>query len=178
MRAAVVYESMYGNTRAIAEAICVGLTGEGAEAVAIRAVRVNPDELRDLDLVILGAPTHAWGLSRASTRRSAADATVKPHSGLVLEPDATGPGMREWLAAERRLPGRVAVFDTRMHAPMGLSGSAARRIRAALRRRGVHSVDRMESFFVTRQNTLVDGEQDRARRWGQQLARSRHSRVA
>lgn len=178
MRAAVVYESMYGNTRTIAEAICAGLSAEGAEVSAIRAVRVNPDEIRDLDLLILGAPTHAWGLSRSSTRRSAADAAMKPDSGLVLEPDATGPGMREWLAAERRLPARVAVFDTRMHAPMGLSGSAARRIRAALRRRGVHHLDRIESFYVTRHNALVDGEQDRARRWGQQLARSRHSRAA
>lgn len=178
MRAAVVYESMYGNTRAIAEAICAGLTAEGGEAEPIRAVRVVPDELRDLDLLILGAPTHAWGLSRTSTRRSAADAAVKPESRLALEPDATGPGMREWLAADCRMPARVAVFDTRMHAPMGLSGSAARRIRAALRRRGVHDLERLESFYVSRHNSLVDGELDRARRWGQQLARPRHSRAA
>ena len=86
--------------------------------------------------------------------------------------------MREWLAAECRLPDRVAVFDTKMHAPMGLSGSAARRIRAALRRRGVHNLERLESFYVTRHNNLVGGELDRARRWGQQLARRRHSRAA
>ena len=178
MRAAVVYESMYGNTRRVAEAICAGIAAEGGEATPVRAASANPDELRNVDLLVLGAPTHTWGLSRASTRRSAADAAGKPDSGLTLEPDATGPGIREWLTGQHPMPDRVAVFDTRMHAPLGLSGSAARRIRAALRRQGVQNFERRESFYVTRKNQLVDGDEERARRWGRQLASPRRTQAA
>ena len=67
MKVLVVYESMFGNTKAIAEAI--------GEALAAEVVEVSdaPDVLPDdVGLLVVGAPTHAFSLSRPATRQSAA----------------------------------------------------------------------------------------------------------
>jgi flavodoxin len=167
MHAVVVYESMYGNTRAIASAVAAGL----AETmnVDVRAVG-DARDLGDARLIVLGAPTHAWGLSRASTRRAAAQAAGKPGSALSLEPGAGGPGMRDWLAHMSATPARVAVFDTHQRAPLGLHGSAGKRIAHRLRRDGHTIVGAPEGFIVSKQNRLLDGELDRARGWGRRLA--------
>jgi hypothetical protein len=169
MRAVVVYESMYGNTRQVAEAIGAGLSAT-AEAVVVPVERADEEALRFVDLLVLGAPTHAWGLSRPSTRRGAAQAAQKPGSTLQTEARVDGAGMREWLGELRCIPTRVAAFDTRMHAPLGLSGSAARKIGRRLRRYGFVLADDPVGFYVTRENTLEDGELSRARKWGEHLA--------
>jgi hypothetical protein len=117
---------------------------------------------------------------RADPRPGAGPRTpaAKPDSGLALEPGATGPGLREWLDDASLVPAPVAVFDTRMHAPLGLSGSAGRRIARQLKRGGYDVVDRPRGFFVTKQNRLIDGELPRAREWGAQLARRASVRAA
>jgi hypothetical protein len=61
-------------------------------------------------------------------------------------------------------------FDTRLKMPAFLSGRASRGIDKALRRHGVTMVAKPESFFVTKHNQLLLGEEDRARAWGRQLA--------
>ena len=70
MHTLVVYESMYGNTRAIAKAI-----GEGARSSGDVTVIPAGDSTAELvawaDLVIVGGPTHARGLSTEASRRSA-----------------------------------------------------------------------------------------------------------
>jgi hypothetical protein len=167
MRAVVVYESMYGNTRAVAEAITDGLAATtSASAVPV----AEAAELGNVDLLVLGAPTHTWGMSRPSTRRGAVQAADKPGSGLTVEPGAAGPGMREWLDRMPCVPTRVAIFDTRMKAPLGLSGSAAKRIARAVRSRGLRLAGAPQRFTVSKQNRLLDGELDRAHAWGAQLA--------
>ena len=174
MRALVVYESMYGNTRAIARAIADGL-GTSAVAAACRVGTVEPDQLHGLDLLVLGGPTHAWSMSRPKTRDAAAQAAARPASGLTLEPGATGPGLREWLQDNREAHEphtRVVCFDTRMEAPMGLSGSAARAMARRLRGAGRPVRTPVEGFVVTKQNQLVEGELARAHAWGEHLAAS------
>jgi len=164
MQALVVYESMYGNTRKIAEAIADGL---GADAVPVKDV--TSERLTRCELLVLGAPTHAWGLSRDRTRKAAADAAAKPGSGLTLEPDATGAGLREWLADHaRELPAAVA-FDTRRKAPAFLTGRASRHLTKRLRRAEVALSVPPQSFFVTKADQLLPGELDRAGRWGREL---------
>ena len=168
MRAVVVYESMYGNTRQIAEAVSAGLQTAGAE-VALHRVADRP-ALDDVDLLVVGGPTHAWSLSRDSTRRAAAQAVTKPGSGLHLEPEAAGSGLREWLAASTvNVPVAVG-FDTRIRAPWLVTGRASRAIARRLRERQVPRVLPARSFFVRRDNTMVDGETARAHAWGAELA--------
>lgn len=163
MRALVVYESMWGNTEEIARAVASGL----AESVEVEVAEVTdapaePDP--DTDLVVAGGPTHAFSMTRASTRADA----VKQGA-----PRAAGVGLREWLD---RLPSGhhttpVATFDTRVGKVRHLPGSAARSAARAARRHGYRSASPPHSFFVEdTAGPLLDGELGRAREWGRELA--------
>ena len=171
MRAVVAYESMYGNTRRVAEAIADGLRSTGSVTV-VPVSRLDPESVEAADLIVVGGPTHIHGMSRASTRKAAVEAAAKPGSALNVEPDAQGPGLREWLASLGRANVQAAVFDTRIKMPTVLSGRASRRIAKELRRHGVTPLTKPESFLVSKDNQLLPGEEDRARAWGQQLARA------
>ena len=169
MRAVVVYESMYGNTRAIAEAIGEGL-GSEASVIVTPVAQVSAEQLAGVDLLVVGGPTHAWGMSRPGTRKGAVAATQKPDSGLVLEPGAEGPGLREWFESLGRMPAKAAAFDTRYKVPPAFGGRAARGIGRRLRQHGFELASNPESFFVTKRNELIAGEDARARTWGGLLA--------
>ncbi len=171
MRAVVVYESMYGNTHLIADAIGVGLS----TAFDVRVLPVSqarPEVVANADLIVVGGPTHIHGMSRASTRKAAVRAADQPVGGLKVEPDALGPGLREWFGWLGRYPVRAAAFDTRMHGPATLTGRAAKGIARRLREHGFDVVTEPGSFLVTRQDRLEPQEQDRARDWGAKLATS------
>jgi hypothetical protein len=63
MNALVVYESMFGNTQKVAQAIGEGLSTE--MDVDVQEVGVAPDKIGDqVTLLVVGAPTHAFSLSR------------------------------------------------------------------------------------------------------------------
>jgi hypothetical protein len=170
MRALVLYESMYGNTRAVAEAIATGL-GTDIDVTVQPVHSASPQDVRDADVVVVGGPTHAHGMSRPSTRRAAATAASKPASTVELEPGATGSGLREWLESIGALDCDAAAFDTRMRGPALLTGRAAKGIARGLERRGCTLIAPPESFFVTRHETLRPGELERATAWGTTLAR-------
>jgi hypothetical protein len=164
MRALVVYESMFGNTQAVAEAVGAGLaTSMTADVVEVgTAPGTLPD---DIALLVVGAPTHAFSLSRESTRRDAGSRTGQP---LV----STGIGVRDWLTELGRAPSGVvaAAFDTKVNKPW-LPGSAARTAQKLLRRSRFRIAADAENFLVADMaGPLVDGELDRARRWGERLA--------
>jgi hypothetical protein len=170
MKALVVYESMYGNTRSVAETVAAGLrTGCMTDVVSVG--RVTPDALADADLLIVGAPTHMRGLSRASTRRSAAAAAQKEGSGLTLDADAEGRGVRDWLETLSAARGKAAVaFDTRLSGSPLLLGRASVRIASRLRRLGFDTAAPSESFLVDKRSRLLPGELERAQEWGKRLA--------
>ena len=164
-RALVVYESMFGNTQAIAHAIAEGLAPR--LSVELAEVSAAPTTLDDVDLLVAGGPTHAFGLSRRSTRESA---TEQAPDRLV----SRGIGLREWLDAVHDDPATtlIATFDTRVSRPR-VPGSAARAASRRLRRLGFRRADGPKSFYVTGMiGPLVDGETERARRWGEFLGTS------
>ena len=169
MRAVVVYESMYGNTRAVAEAI-----GEGLRPVldvdVVPVGRAGSEVVEGAALLLVGGPTHAHGMTRRRTREAAAEAAGKQGSTLVLEDGADGPGVREWLASLGDLNVLAAAFDTRVDWPAVLSGRASKGIERELQSHGAHLVVDPESFLVTKENSLDPGEADRAHRWGERLA--------
>lgn len=171
MKAVVVYESMYGNTHLVADAIATGLRTDAVDDVTVAPVDDVPTELlASADLVVVGGPTHAHGLSRESTRKAAIDAASKPDSDLSVEPDAEGPGLRDWFDALDRLSTKAAAFDTRIDAPAPLTGRASKGIAKRLRHHGCTVIVEPESFLVTKQNHLVDDEATHARNWGVRLA--------
>jgi hypothetical protein len=169
MRAVVVYESMYGNTHLVAAAISQGLVG-GGEVSVVPVDEATAELLDGADLLVVGGPTHIHGMSRPSTRKGAIDAAAKPDSGLTLDPDAEGPGLRDWFDALGSLDAEAAAFDTRMDGPPALTGRASKGIARRLRHHGLHLVEEPESFLVSKENHLEPGEEAHARAWGEKLA--------
>jgi hypothetical protein len=161
MRSLVVYESSFGNTREIAEEIALALSAAGdAEFVS---VDVSPPSFAQIDLLVVGAPTHVHGLSSKRSREGALEQGADGEVGI---------GARGWID-ELPLGGaaRVAVFDTRVHKPELLTGSAAHSMARRLRRRGYRLAAEPESFFVSgTPGPLEDGELERAAAWGKNLA--------
>jgi len=119
---------------------------------------------------VVGGPTHFHGMSRPRTRKWAAATAQKPKNDLVLDRDAQGRGVRDWLRSLGHGHTKVAVFDTRFKGPAVLRGRASRPISRKLRRRGFEAVAKPESFFVTLENHLEPGEEARAQEWGKRLA--------
>lgn len=169
MRAVVVYESMYGNSRLVADAIGAGLR-PAFEVTVVPVAKADPAVLTGADLVVVGGPTHIHGMSREATRKSAVQAASLPGSELTAEPDALGSGVREWLTALGRFPVSAAAFDTRLDGPAAFTGRASKKVARSLSAHGFEVAIKPESFLVTKQNQLVAGEEDRARAWGARLA--------
>jgi hypothetical protein len=111
-------------------------------------------------------------MSRAATRKAAVEGADQPASPLELEPDALGPGLREWFGSLGQCPAKAAAFDTRMHGPAALTGRASRGVARLLRTHGFDVVAEPESFLVTKQDRLEPQESTRAREWGARLAAS------
>jgi hypothetical protein len=171
MQAVVVYESMYGNTHLVADAIAAGLQ-DSFEVTVVPVAEAGPAVLADADLVVVGGPTHAHGVSRPATRQAASEAGAKPDSGVTMEPGALGPGLREWFTSLGHYPVKAAAFDTRIHGPSVVTGRAAKGVTRLLRGHGFDVAVKPESFLVTRQNVLDPGEATRARDWAAKLAAS------
>lgn len=156
MNVLIVTESCFGNTARVADAVAAGLRSRGVEVTVVDAASAPAPE--GVDLLLVGAPTHAMGLPGPGSRRQAETKGARPPAS----------GVAEWLDA---LPagrgGRAAAFDT---VNGRFSGSAAKRIEKRLRRHGVEVAAR-ESFLVSSmEGPLADGELARAEQWGAALA--------
>lgn len=160
--AVVVYESMFGSSRAVAFAIAQGL---GCEAVSVAQLGST---VPDVALLVAGAPTHVHGLSRPETRAEAVKWSSDQGRGLTLEPGHDS-GMREWLAALDRTSVLVAAFDTRADMPQLFSGAASHSIERSLVKLGATSLEEPESFLVDSHSHLLDGQLGRAFVWGRLL---------
>lgn len=165
MRAMVVYESLFGNTEEIAHAVANGLSRSAA--VEIFEVLSAPTKVgADIELLVVGAPTHAFGLSRVSSRNEAA--------AKVSRDMSTGFGVREWLEqvevdAQRT---RAAAFGTVVAEPRWVvaMGTAAGAIERRLRRLGLRTATSAQNFKVSgMKGPLLTGEEARAQEWGARL---------
>jgi hypothetical protein len=171
MRIVVVYESSYGNTHLIADAVAEGLRADN-DVEVVPVSEASQELISKADLVVVGGPTHVHGMSRQRTRQAAAEAAAKPGSGLTLDPDAAGPGLRDWFASLRPVNTKAAAFDTRIDAPAAITGRASKGISRQLRRHGFREIVEPTSFLVTKDSHLARGQQTDARQWGEQLARA------
>jgi hypothetical protein len=162
--ALVVFESMFGNTGEVAKAVAEGL--RTAMTVDVVEVGEAPAVLGDeVELLVVGGPTHAFGMSRPSTRADAAKQGADAGA-------ADGAGLREWVDEVGKGSARpvVVAFDTKVKRPK-LPGSAARAALKRLRRAGFRALDSAENFYVDgTKGPLLDGELDRARTWGAKCA--------
>ena len=165
-RALVVYESVFGDARAIAHAVADGLSSAlpaDVVAAAQAPVEIGPD----VGLLVVGGPNHGFGMPRPSTREGA----VTQYGADIAD---TTTGLHEWLDVVRTAGGLpAAAFDTRSDHPRLLItlDHAARTEEKLLGALGARIVAPAEHFFVTdAKGPLVEGEEDRARTWGKTLA--------
>jgi flavodoxin len=141
MNAIVLYDSQYGNTERIAQAIANALSQAG-QARAVRVAETSPGELAGVDLLVVGSPTQGW----------------QPTKAIQAFLKHISPGSWSGLA--------TAAFDTRFRAPRLFTGSAARGIAKSLRQKGCSLLLPAESFFIKgTEGPLQDGELDRAANW-------------
>jgi hypothetical protein len=171
MKAIVVYESLWGNTAAIAHAIAEGL-GSGARALS--TAEADCAAIAGTDLIVAGAPVHSMSLPTDQSRELARTGNIGPGSA---PPDLSHPKMRTWLDELPKGEAHAAAFDTRVNAWYGRG--AASKILRGLQRAGYQPVARARGFFVsghrlkpTADGTLCAGEVERARQWGSELRRA------
>ncbi|HET6497003.1 MAG TPA: flavodoxin [Thermoleophilia bacterium] len=162
MKALVVYESLWGNTAAVAAAIAEGL---GPEARALSTADAVGPALADADLIVAGSPVLAFKLPTEKVRESLR-ATPPGAPGPA---DLSHPSMSSWLGALPAGSGHSAAFDTRIRGPFG---SAAAAIGKALERAGYQSIAKPTGFVVAgKYGPLRAGELERAQAWGEELGR-------
>jgi hypothetical protein len=162
MNAVVVYESLWGNTAAVAQAIAEGI---GSDTKACSTGEATPELIADADLIVAGSPVFGFRLPTESMRvRAAADAAEK----APRPADLSHPSLRSWLDALAPGHGRAAAFETRIWwSPRGATGS----IEAKLRKAGYTPIDKGHRFVVEgTYGPLREGELAKARAWGSELA--------
>jgi hypothetical protein len=164
--AVVVYESLFGDAEKIARAVAEGLS-ESLD-VEVIAAKDAPDELDpDVRLLVVGGPNHAMSMPRPATRKGA----VEQYGARI--PDTTT-GLHEWLETVA-VRGRIsaAAFDTRMDHPKLVTklDHAARTEEKLLHQLGATLAAPAQHFHVVdAKGPLADGEEARARQWGQAIA--------
>ncbi|WP_431683256.1 flavodoxin family protein [Kitasatospora sp. KL5] len=172
MQAVIVYESMYGNTRLIAEAIAEGVhrAAPDAEVSCLPVADAGADVTRGADLLVVGGPTHMHGMSSGLSRKLARSAAEKHGTDVEAPGGADSPGLRTWLRAlpETATGTHAAAFDTR--ADMKMSGGAADGIAKRLSHHHYDVMVEPEGFVVEdSEGPLRAGELDRAQTWGASL---------
>jgi len=161
MKAVVVYESHWGNTEAVARAIAAGI-GQGA--TALTTDEAAGPAIAGAEMIVAGAPVMAFGLpgDRALAElEKTADTAQRP-------PDLSHPSLRTWLAGLPAGRGVAAAFETRIWwSPRGATGTIERELAKA----GYRPIAKGQRFVVAGQyGPLREGELDKARQWGRELA--------
>ena len=151
MKALIVYDSVYGNTEQIAQAISKALNSE-MNVIVSRVTDVKADQLIELKLLIVGSPTHGGRFTEAI------QAFLNDISKLPLEGT------------------NVAAFDTRTSSSGVVGflekrfGHAAVRIANVLKKQGRNFIGEPEGFIVKgRKGPLKGGELERAENWANDI---------
>ncbi len=146
-RALIIYESLYGNTERVAHLIAEGIKNvSGAECVVKRVGEVHPDVLAEYDILLFGSPNH----------------NQEPSRNLLKFLDR--------VAIVDLSDKCVAAFDTYTGGNKGIAvGKIEEYIRQHLK--GVNVLTPGLSAKVAGpKGPLVDGEEERAREFGERLA--------
>ena len=159
MKTLIIYDSAYGNTEKIANAIGTAIgaaLGDDQLAPTLRVNNVKPEHLLGLDLLIVGAPTQRF---------------------------RTTPDMTDFLKsipADGLKGVRTAAFDTRLSLNdiessafrfiIKTGGFAAKHIADRLKKCGGDLILPPEGFLVKdMEGPLLDGELDRAADWAKRI---------
>src|SRR4029453_10810982 len=178
MKITIVYESMFGNTHQVAQAISDGVreADPDADVDCVPVGEASPELIKSTDLLVVGGPTHIRGMTSGFSRKMGISgehkAEAKGEAPHDLEPDAEGPGLREWFNGLPNVDGgQAAAFDTRLGSSM--AGGAARGIARRLRKHGYNLLNDPEGFVVEdAHGPLRAGEVERAKQWGAEVVQA------
>ena len=147
MKAALVYDSVYGNTEKAAMAIAAELKAT-CDIRVLRATEVDPSALERIDLLIVGSPTQ-WNKALKTIRHFLGD--IPPMKLLGVQ---------------------AMVFDTRLPSKfVGALGYAAGKMAAALKKKGAKIVS-INGFLVAEGGMKIqESELARAAEWGRSFGR-------
>ena len=146
MKTVIVYDSVYGNTEIVAQAIGRAIGQAIPGDVEVRRVgQVSPAELEAADLLIVGSPTHG-----------------------ALPTEAVQ-GLLRQLGSPARAGARAATFDTRLTWKFleRWGGFAAPKMAETLTDKGWELAGTPGGFFVRglKKGPLKKGEAERAATW-------------
>lgn len=137
MKSLVLYDSNFGNTKVIAQAIAKTL---GTSAVLRLVSEYSNTDLNGIQLLIVGSPINGW----------------KPTEKMGKFLDQLQPGQLKGIAA--------ASFDTRIN--LFFHGDATKKIAAKLEAAGAQMIANPQAFIVKgTEGPLEDGELERAKIW-------------
>ena len=157
MKALVVYDSVFGNTEKIAQAVGQGL-GSLEKVTVVRVGDVKPEQLEGLVALIVGSPTRQFSPTGATT------------------------GFLKGISKNGLNGVKVAAFDTRFTVSaiekvrilaffVRIFGYAAEPIANRLQKKGGELAVPPEGFYVgDAEGPLLEGELERAAEWGRQIA--------
>ena len=150
MKVLIIYDSVFGNTEQIAQAIGNAL-GSQKDIEVLRVSHVKPEQLTGLELLIVGSPTQGGRPTQA----------IQDFLNKVSEPAVKGTN--------------VAAFDTRLSTRwVEIFGYAAERIAESLKRNGGMLIASPEGFFVKgRKGPLKKGELERAASWAKAIVKNK-----
>ena len=141
VKALVIFDSILGNTKKIAEAISNEL---GKDSKMLSVSDFNLKELEGISLIVVGSPIISW----------------KPSEKMGEFLDNLSEGQLKSIKA--------AVFDTRIKNFM--SGDALKKISKELIRAGAIVSVKPHAFFVKgRQGPLFEGEVEKAVEWAKSI---------
>lgn len=151
MNALIIYDSLYGNTYRIADALSRAWHQYGHSRI-VSARTAKSIDLLGIDLLAIGGPTQKHWLS---------------------------PALADFLGsfeARKLTRMQVVAFDTRIQLNKWLSGSAADCIAERLQKKGISLLLPPESFFVeTKEGPLMAGEAERAEQWAHAVLLNMHA---
>ncbi len=156
MKTLIIYDSVFGNTAKVAQAMCVALES-GGQVAALRPKEVKPEQLNGIDLLVVGSPTRGF----------------RPTEDLA--------GLLNQIPTQGLKGVKVAVFDTRFKEDeieskitrfvVKAGGYAAPRMAKQLQKCGVELVVPPEGFIVKdTEGPLKEGELERAAKWVEKLS--------
>ncbi|WP_187118963.1 flavodoxin family protein [Bacillus marasmi] len=142
----IVYDSIFGNTKRIADRIGLELCNDCRIIAGSIHHEIEPDDIPEIDLLIIGSPTHSH----------------KPTHEMSEFLDR--------LAAKTTHIKHAAVFDTRYNMHIWLSGSAAKKMTKKLQQIGIETLCNPESFLVTKwEGPLKANEILHAEQWARDI---------
>ena len=154
----IIYDSMFGNTEQIARAIGAALGSQGDVGI-LKVKDVTRDQLKELELLIVGSPTRGF----------------RPTPAITSFCKGTSPASLNGI--------KVAAFDTRIATQdikspvlrflVNRGGYAARPIAEHLKKRGAELLIPPEGFYVKgAEGPLQDGELERAADWARLITKA------